>query len=225
MKNYILTLFLIITYTSVSQKIITKTLGDFYKIKVYNGINVELIKSKDHRLEITGEKAVKTKIKNINGVLKISLKFPELSADSKVKVKLYYNKDIQVIDANEGSTITGKEIYQTYLEVKAQEGAIINLGIKTKYLKIKSSTGGIIKLRGSTKNQEIDLGLYGLYHGYGLKASNNTSVKAATGAKAEVRAGEILNIKVSFGGSVFYKGTPEIIKKKKVAGGIIKQMN
>lgn len=64
-----------------------------------------------------------------------------------------------------------------------------------------------------------------MYHGYDLNVSDNSTVKAGTGAKAEVKAGETLHVKVSFGGSVFYKGSPEVIKNKKVAGGIIKQMN
>ena len=77
----------------------------------------------------------------------------------------------------------------------------------------------------TSKNQEIDVDLYGVYHGYGLTVSDNTTIRAGSGAKAEVSAGEILNAKVSFGGSIFYKGTPEVIKDKKVAGGIIKQIN
>jgi hypothetical protein len=48
-------------------------------------------------------------------------------------------------------------------------------------------------------------------------------VKAGTGAKAEVLAGEILNAKVSFGGSIFYKGNPKVVKDKKVIGGIIQK--
>jgi len=40
-----------------------------------------------------------------------------------------------------------------------------------------------------------------------------------------VYAGETLFAKVSFGGSILYKGKPEVIKNKKMAGGIIKQMN
>jgi|TARA_B110000908_G_scaffold104752_1_gene123393 hypothetical protein len=208
-----------------SQSTVTKKLGDFYKIKVYNGINIELIRSQEHKIQVTGEKSQKIKIKNTNGILKISLKFPDLLADGKANVKLYYNEDIQVIDGNEGSTITGKSINQSHIEVKAQEGAFIELEIKTKHLQVKSSTGGIIKLSGSSKNQEIDLDLYGVYHGYDLIVSDNTTVNAGIGSKAEVKVGETLNVKVSFGGSVFYKGSPEVIENKKVAGGIIKQMN
>ena len=225
MKKYILINFLVLSNMLFSQSTVTKKLGDFYKIKVYNGINIELIRSQEHKIQVTGEKSQKIKIKNTNGILKISLKFPDLLADGKANVKLYYNEDIQVIDGNEGSIITGKSINQSHIEVKAQEGAFIELEIKTKHLQVKSSTGGIIKLSGSSKNQEIDLDLYGVYHGYDLIVSDNTTVNAGIGSKAEVKVGETLNVKVSFGGSVFYKGSPEVIENKKVAGGIIKQMN
>tara|TARA_R110000787_G_scaffold17133_5_gene54053 strand:+ start:584 stop:1261 length:678 start_codon:yes stop_codon:yes gene_type:complete len=225
MKKVLVILVLLISNGLVSQTSITKIIGDFKIIKIYNGINIELIRSDEQKIEITGEKAERVKVKNTNGTLKISLKFPDLSADGKVDIKLFYNKDINVIDGNEGSTITGKEIDQLQLEVKAQERAFINLVIKTKHLKVRSSSGGIIKLTGSSKNQDINLDLYGVYHGYGLKISENTSIKAGSGAKAEVNAGETLNAKVSFGGSIFYKGNPEVVKDKKVAGGIIKQMN
>ena len=225
MKNYIITLFLITSTSSFSQKTITKTIDDFYKLKVYNGIRLELLKSNVSKIEISGDKTDKIKIKNIEGVLKISLRFPELLAGDKVNVKLFYNKDIQTIDGNEGSKIIGKGINQTHLEVKAQEGASIKLEIKTKHLKVKSVTGGVVNLTGTSKNQDIELDLYGVYHGYNLFTSNSSSVKAGTGSKAEVNAGETLLAKVSFGGSILYKGKPEVIKNKKMAGGIIKQMN
>ena len=225
MKNSIITLLLITSISSFSQKIITKKIEDFYKIKVYNGIRLELLQSNESKLEISGDKADKIKIKNTEGILRVSLRFPELLAGDKVNVKLFYNKDIQTIDGNEGSKIIGKGINQTHLEVKAQEGAFIKLDIKTKHLKVKSVTGGVIDLTGTSKNQDIELDLYGVYHGYNLFTSNSSTVKAGTGSKAEVYAGETLFAKVSFGGSILYKGKPEVIKNKKMAGGIIKQMN
>ena len=225
MKNSIITLLLITSISSFSQKIITKKIEDFYKLKVYNGIRLELLQSNESKLEISGDKADKIKIKNTEGILRVSLRFPELLAGDKVNVKLFYNKDIQTIDGNEGSKIIGKAINQTHLEVKAQEGASIKLDIKTKHLKVKSVTGGVIDLTGTSKNQDIELDLYGVYHGYNLFTSNSSTVKAGTGSKAEVYAGETLFAKVSFGGSILYKGKPEVIKNKKMAGGIIKQMN
>ncbi len=227
MKRIIFIGVLLMSFSFVGQSKITKNLGDFSTLKVYNGIEVELIKSDEQRLEITGKKSEKVKIKNVNNTLKISLPFslkPENNAaNGEVNIKLYYNKNIAIIDANEGATITGKEITQDKLEVNSQERALINLVVKVKHLEVRASSGGIIKLTGTTKNQNIDVDLYGTYHGFNLKSSTNTVVKAGTGAKAEVLAGETLNAKVSFGGSIFYKGNPEILKDKKVIGGIIQK--
>ena len=225
MKNYTLLLIIWINTALFSQSTKTTSLGDFYKIKIFNGIKLELIKDKENKLEILEDKTDKVRFKNSNGILKVSLKFPDNLSVNEIKVKLYYKQDIQVIDGNEGSVITGNNINQTYLEVKAQEGATIQLDISTKHLKVKSITGGIIQLTGKTKNQELEVDLYGVYHGYGLETTDNTTVKSGIGSKAELKTGETLNAKVSFGGSILYKGTPEVKQTKKVAGGIIKQMN
>tara|TARA_B110000091_G_scaffold213648_1_gene263725 strand:+ start:2654 stop:3343 length:690 start_codon:yes stop_codon:yes gene_type:complete len=227
MKRIIYICALVFSFNALAQSVITKNLGDFTTLKVYNGIEVELIKSNEHKLEITGEKAEIVKIKNVNNTLKLSLPFslkPEKNAaNGEVLIKLYYNKDIAIIDANEGSTITGKDITQDKLEVNTQERAFINLVIKVKYLEVRASSGGIIKLSGDTKNQNVDVDLYGIYNGFSLICEVNSIVKAGTGAKAEILAGEILNAKVSFGGSIFYKGSPEVLKDKRVIGGIIQK--
>ena len=225
MKKVLFVIAFLASNLIVSQTTISKNIGDFSELKVYNGIELELIKSEEQKLVITGEKAEKVKVKNSNGRLKISLKFPDLSADGKVNIKLYYKNEIKTIDGNEGATITGDEINQTQLEIKAQERAFIDLTIQTKHLRVKSSSGGIIKLSGNSKNQDIDLDLYGVYHGYGLKVTDNSSLRVGSGAKAEINAGETLNAKVTFGGSIFYKGDPEVIKDKKVAGGIIRNVD
>lgn len=221
-KLVFLSLFLIAGLAS-AQTTITKSVGDFSELKVYNGIDVELIKSDKQQIEITGEKAEKVKVKSSGNTLKISLKFPETSANGKVNIKLYFNKDIAIIDANEGATITGKGFDQQKLEVKVQEGAFINLVVKTKHLKVKASSGGILKLSGTAKNQHVDVDLGGVYHGYNLEASTMSIVRAGSGAKAEVKASETLDAKVTFGGSIYYKGTPEVLKDKKVIGGVIEQ--
>ncbi len=209
------------TILASAQTTINKKIGDFSTIKVFNGIDVELIKSDVSKIVITGEKAEKVKIKNSNSTLRISLKFPETMAEGKVKVTLYFSNNLNVIDANEGAIITGKEIKQSQIEIKAQEGAFINLVLSVKHLKVKSTSGAVIKLSGVTKNQTINANLGGMYHGYNLKVSDMTIVKAGSGAKAEVQSGETLDAKVSFGGSIFYKGTPEVFKDKKVIGGVI----
>ncbi|CAM1357947.1 head GIN domain-containing protein [Tenacibaculum soleae] len=221
MKKITLLCLFLMSVLASAQTTITKSLGEFSTIKVYNGIDVELIKSTENKITVTGEKAEKVTIKNKNNTLKISLKFPETTADGKVKVKLNYATILKIIDANEGATITGKGIKQTQIEIKAQEGAFINMVVDVKHLKVKSSSGAVIKLSGTTKNQNVNADLGGMYHGYKLMVSDLNHVRAGSGSKVEVQAGETLDAKVSFGGSIFYKGKPEVFKNKKVIGGVI----
>jgi len=229
MKNIFFILMLLVHVASQSQSTVSQNLGDFTTLKVFNGIEVELIKSNEQKIEIRGKKSEKVTIKNVDKTLKLTLPFslkPENnSADGEVIVKLFYSSNIDVIDANEGATITGKDINQEKLVVNSQERALINLVVNTKYIEVKTSSGGIIKLSGTTKHQDVNLDLYGVYHGFNLKTENTSTVKAGTGAKAEIFAGETLTAKVSFGGSIFYKGNPELIKDKKVIGGIIQKRN
>ena len=137
MKNIIYICAILLSSVTIAQTTVTKNLGDYSELKVYNGIELELIKSAEQKLEITGEKSEMVKIKNVNNILKISLPFslkPENNAaDGQVLVKLYYNKNIAIIDANEGATVTGKDVNQDKLEVNAQERAFINLTTEVKY--------------------------------------------------------------------------------------------
>jgi len=229
MKNIIFIYALFVSIIITAQSTVTENLGDFTILKVYNGIEVELIKGTEQRLEITGNKSEMVKIKNVDNTLKLALPFSlkpaNNAAEGEVLIKLYYSKNINIIDGNEGATITSKDFNQDNIELNAQERAFINITTKTNYLTVRAISGGIVKVSGTAKNQEVDADLYGIYHGFNLIAAGNSTVKAGTGARAEVNAGKTLNAKVSFGGAIFYKGDPTVVKDKKVIGGIIEKRN
>jgi len=208
-----------------AQEPITKNLGDFNSLKVFNGLTVELQKSNTSKIEITGSKSENVTVKNSNGILKIRLKFPESIMVEDVKIKLFYNDNIDVLDANEGAKIFSDQIIkQQHLEVKVQEGASINLPVEVKYLTVKAVSGGIIELTGAIKNQTIEATTGGIYEAYNLN-SKESFVTAASGARVEIKTSEVLDAKVRFGGTIFYKGTPEVLKTKKIIGGTIKNKN
>ena len=227
MKKILLILIISLTHSVYSQTVVKKVLGDYSTLKVYNGIEVLLLQSKEQKIEIKGEKSEKVKIKNVNGVLKLSLPFslkPENNyGKGKVFITLYYNSNIDVIDANEGSIVTGKEFHQEKLKVNSQERAFVDLTLKVTHLNIRASSGGVIKLTGASESQIVNIDLYGVYNGFGLNVTGNSNVFSGTGAKAEISAGKTLSAKVNFGGSIFYKGSPEVQKNKKVLGGIIQR--
>jgi hypothetical protein len=89
---------------------------------------------------------------------------------------------------------------------------------------VKSVSGGIISLTGVTENQTVEATTGGIYRAYDLQ-SKQATVTSASGANVEISASELLDASVHFGGSVFYKGTPEILKTKITIGGTIKDKN
>ena len=58
MKKTLFTLFILFNSFLFSQSPITRTLGEFKEIKVYDLINVDLIKSSENRITISGKHAV-----------------------------------------------------------------------------------------------------------------------------------------------------------------------
>ena len=224
MKKLIVLLVLISTVGFSQEKITTK-LGDFHTLKVYNGLTVELQKGETSKVVITGSQSKDVSIKNVDGILKIRLHFPDSFTAEDVKIVLYYANNLDVLDANEGGTIfSDTTIKQQHIEVKVQEGAKIYLAVDTKHLTVKAVSGGIIELTGATENQNIEATTGGIYKAFELQ-SKQTIVIAASGANVEVKTSEILDAKVRFGGNIYYKGTPEVLKTKKVIGGVIKDKN
>ena len=218
---------LLILFSAIlfAQEPITTKLGDFNTVKIFNGLTVELKKSSSSKIVVSGSQADDVSVINSDGILKIRLKFPESFIAEDVKIVLFYAQDIAVLDANEGASIVSDEaIKQQHLEVRTQEGAKIKLDIDTKYLSVKSVSGGIISLTGVTESQTVEATTGGIYNAYGLQ-SKQAVVTSASGANVEVKASELLDANVRFGGSILYKGKPEVLKTKIMIGGTIKDKN
>ena len=101
----IMILMVLITAGAAAQDRIEKNLGDFQELKTYRGLQVELIKSDSPKIVIEGYKASSVTVKNVNGLLKISMKIENTFSSDEVMTYLYYSDPILLIDANEGSNI------------------------------------------------------------------------------------------------------------------------
>ena len=223
MKNVLVALIFMMTATVVAQDPITKDIGEFSTVKVYDLINVEMVKSKKNKIEITGRNAKDVVIVNKNGTLKIRMKTEEYYDGNRTNVKLYYTA-VDVIDANEGAEITSKDtIKQFEIEIKAQEGSRITLDIKTTESNIRAVTGGIVEVTGKSRNQDIAINTGGVFKGKDLK-TEITSVAIRAGGEADVNASELLDIKIRAGGDVYIYGNPNKINESRALGGRIKRM-
>ena len=221
MKRFILTL-LIIPSLLVSQEEINRNLGEFTKLSIYDGINVELIKSDENKVEASGENTRFVVVKNKNGNLKIRLNVQKRFSGDRTMVKLYY-KNIYSFIAHEGSNIFSKDtIKQADLKIKGHTGSRIDIPVELNSISVTSTAGAKITLRGfstyleasSATGSEINARNMVIEDGEVSALSGSmVDVRAETSLEAIARVGGVINVhskteriteKVSLGGSVIY---------------------
>ncbi|MEM6684150.1 MAG: head GIN domain-containing protein [Bacteroidota bacterium] len=220
--KYILTCILCaFTCMAIAQKPIEREVGDFEEVKVFDLIEINLIKSDENKVVITGADTEDVEIVNKRGKLKIRMKFDRIFDGSQTFVEVYY-KNVDIIDANEGAIIVANEtMTQPYLKLKTQEGGKIIANLEVDNLDSRAVTGGVIEASGTVKHQEIVLNTGGIYEGKEL-LTEQTKVKVSAGGEAYVSASVLADAKVRAGGYIEIHGDPTTIKKDKVFGGKIR---
>lgn len=219
MKHIYFIVFFVCTQV-FSQNSVTKTLGEFSELKVYDLINIELIKSDENKLIISGENKNDVSVIQKNNKLKIRMKLDKMFNGKNTNVKLYYTS-IDEIDANEGVNINViSKLKQYELTLRAQEGAQITASVDTKFLSVKSVTGGVVTTTGQTSKLNLTLRTGGVYEGSKTTAQNS-SLFIKAGGEASVHTTNVLNVKIFSGGDVFVYGTPKQLKQNKLFGGRI----
>ncbi|WP_299114919.1 head GIN domain-containing protein [uncultured Winogradskyella sp.] len=223
MKKIIFILALSVVFVTNAQETIEKTVGEFKTVKVYDLINLKMIKSNEDKVIISGKNRKDVQVVNKNGKLKIRMKLEE-SYDGNDTVVILHYTSVDVIDANEGAKVTLNDpIEQFEIDFKTQEGAEITAEIKTTYANFRAVTGGIINITGSTKNQDISIYTGGVFNGKELK-TEQTDVSINAGGEAYVNASEYVDIRIKAGGDVYIYGKPKKIDENRVLGGRIKRM-
>ncbi len=213
----------VILFVQMSFGQVTKELGDFDSVKVYDKLSVKLVQSSENKIVIKGAREKELEAVNKNGILKIRMPFPKLLSGNDLDVTLYY-KHIELIDVNEGAEVTSTETLKaTAFKVSAQEGGKINVDLNVDKLKVSSVSGGEITVTGKADNLDAGLGAGGYFLGSKL-ATSQTKVSVSAGGKADVNASTLVDAKVSAGGSIYIYGKPKQINQKTVFGGKIEEV-
>lgn len=221
LRNTLIALFIVVT--GFAQNPITKNVGDFTQVKVFDRIVVNLVKSNENKVVITGEDASQVQVINKDGKLKIRMDFGLIFDGNRTFVHVHYN-NLEIIDGNEGAEITSNElIEQDKIEIKMQEGARIKVGLQVKEVKLRAVTGGIIEASGQAQQQEVTVNTGGIYEGENL-VTENASIFVQAGGEVEAYASELADITVRAGGDVIVYGNPTQVKRKRTFGGRIKIM-
>lgn len=223
MKNYRIIGLLLLSQMGFSQENSTRNLGDFYAVKVFDKISLQLIPSEESKIELSGKNSSEVEIVNNNGELKIRMPIGNFLSGEEVTALLYY-KNIQSLDACEGSYVSSeKEINQFSFSLNAKEGAEIKLKLEVQKLSIRATSGGIINLEGTAKNQDIIISSGGVLNAKDFHAEQ-TNVAISAGGTADVRATELVDAKVRAGGTISIFGKPKQINQKTVLGGSINRI-
>jgi hypothetical protein len=219
MKKIILMFLVLVTQLNYGQTSIN--LADFDEIKVFDQLNVTLISANENKIVITGTNEKNVETVNRNGVLKIRISLTKIFEDNKdLKVTLYF-KNLDKVDANEGSIISCKDVFkQTSIDLYAQEGAKIEAEVDVEKTTVKAVSGGIIDLIGKSFNQNVMINTGGALYAKNLVTSQ-TTINISAGGNAEINAKTLVDAKVNAGGSISIYGQPKQIKQQALAGGKI----
>jgi hypothetical protein len=224
MKNIVTIALILVSTVLFAQSPITTTVGKFKELKVYDLISVNLVNSNEDKIVISGTNSDKVVFVNKNGVLKIKMQLDVSFNGSDTSVTLYHT-GVDVLDVNEGASISSKDtIKQFEIDLNAQEGGTIQVGLDVSYTNIKSISGGKITTSGVSKNQDISIKTGGMYEGKELK-TETTDVTITAAGEASVHASGLVTAKVTAGGNVYIYGNPKSVDKSKVMGGNIKIMD
>ena len=220
MKKVLTLCLFLVALNVVAQRTIDKEVGDFNKIKVFDLIEVNLIKSDENRILIKGDNVYDIKFVNKDGTLKLRMELEKKFRGEDTMIEVYYTH-LDVIDGNEGAKIVGNElISQNSIELRAQEGARIKIGMEVENVDVRAVTGGIVEASGIATNQVVVLNTGGVFEGRDLK-TEVASVKISAGGEAELHASEKVDINVRAGGDVYVYGNPREVNKNTLAGGRI----
>tara|TARA_B100000427_G_scaffold230028_1_gene193225 strand:- start:169 stop:858 length:690 start_codon:yes stop_codon:yes gene_type:complete len=220
MRTKILITALILTQTLFSQNENSRKIGDFDVLKVYDLINIELIKAEENRATITGQHSNNVVIINKNGELRVRMGIERRFRGANTKVKIYYN-NIEKIYVNEGAYVFSKDtIAQPYLYVRADEGAKVSFDVSIRDLSTNTSSGSIMDLSGKVNLHRIKVNTGGEVQASKLIAEE-TDLFLSTGGVADVYSTEELNINIRAGGRVNVHSKTKKIVESKIAGGTI----
>ena len=219
MKKIFVCLFLSVFYFTNAQ-IITKNPGDFESIRVFDKISVQLIPSKESKVEIKGSRSNEVEVINKNGVLTLRMPLLKLLQGESIEAVVYF-VDLERVEANEGAFVAcGSPIETIDFKVNVKEGANVSLILKNTKTTLNISSGGILKLQGTTGNQDIVMKAGGELEAKDF-ISNQTTITLNAGGKANINAIEFVEAKVRAGGSIYIHGKPKKINQQTVISGEI----
>ena len=230
MKNSILTTILTLFITlSFSQETITKSLSEFSEIAIIGRYTAEIFQGDEYSIsyDLSGEEVDSDKLEFSFKNDQLTIKYSggalnDIDLHLKITVP-----QLTYIEAKHGVQIRVSKNFEFQsdgIEFQSYSGGkILATCNKASWVKASVNQGGSIRLKGETILAEFSVKTGGTIGAANLKA-NKVNASVTMGGEIICYPIELLEAKVTSGGTISYKGEPEKIKEKTRLGGTIEKI-
>jgi hypothetical protein len=221
-KKIILTLFLVVSVYLVNaqdNQRRTLTTSPFIGVKVYSGLEVNLIASEVNKAVVYGSQSDDVILGMKNGVLQLKIALGSLSDSLPTRVDLYHSKLLNEITATQQAKITSQvPLVQTSLNLKSSTAAVMDFEIYTDRLDAVATNGGRIELEGTVSSFNLNVNTGGSCEAEQLQTSQ-VQTKLIGGGYAYVTVSDLINAEVIAGSVLRVYGDPvKKVYQKKLGG-------
>jgi hypothetical protein len=221
-KKIILTLFLVVSVYLVNaqdNQRRTLTTSPFIGVKVYSGLEVNLIASEVNKAVIYGSQSDDVILGMKNGVLQLKIALGSLSDSLPTRVDLYHSKLLNEITATQQAKITSQvPLVQTSLNLKSTTAAVMDFEIYTDRLDAVATNGGRIELEGTVSSFNLNVNTGGSCEAEQLQTTQ-VQTKLIGGGYAYVTVSDLINAEVIAGSVLRVYGDPvKKVYQKKLGG-------
>jgi hypothetical protein len=232
MKQLFTVVALFFSVSIMAQTKQTRTVGDFSGISSATGIEVEITQGNENSVVVSASKdefidKMKTEVDK-NGVLKIYMENKKgMGWNNRYNVKLYAYvtyKSINKLMASSGSSLETKNTLKAdALSIDVNSGAKIEADIQTIDCDVVMSSGADSRVKGTATNIKMDASSGSTFKGADL-STEICRASVSSGADIKIGVSKKISASASSGGSIKYKGNPEVERKAESSGGSIRKM-
>lgn len=221
-KKNILRLFLVVSVYLVNaqdNQRRTLTTSPFIGVKVYSGLEVNLIASEVNKAVVYGSQSDDVILGMKNGVLQLKIALGSLSDSLPTRVDLYHSKLLNEITATQQAKITSQvPLVQTSLNLKSSTAAVIDFEIYADRLDAVATNGGRIELEGTVSSFNLNVNTGGSCEAEQLQTTQ-VQTKLIGGGYAYVTVSDLINAEVIAGSVLRVYGDPvKKVYQKKLGG-------
>lgn len=220
MKKHIVK-FLFVSILSISAySQTTKQLGDFSKVTGFDKIEIHLVPSNQNKIELQGTNSEQVELVTKDDELKIRMPLGKLLKGEDVVATVYF-KNLEAVEANEGSSVIGYETIKSNLfDIIAKEGGKVKIAVNASKISVKTSSGAVVDLAGQTQNLDAVSTAGGRLEALDCKTQQAT-VTVNAGGEITITASDVVEAKARAGGSIIIHGNPKQVNQKTILGGNI----